>query len=184
MNALPAGETSQYVYIFTKDLGLVGAHAQNTRNINSKLRYALNVPAKSHVSLVRGKNVWRLISAIPDKQLYIIFKNSPEKLKVCANVFSLLKKLLAGEEANPELFSLVDSFLIFLQTDLSDEEIKNAETIFLIRMLSILGYMPDNDIVREFAFGDDWNTEIIMKITSLRKEAVKIINESLRATDL
>ena len=57
LEAKPIGETSQYVYVFTRELGLVGAHAQNTRHITSKLRYALDAPARSTVSLVRGKHV-------------------------------------------------------------------------------------------------------------------------------
>lgn len=192
---VPSGEASRYVYIFTKDLGLVGAHAQNTRNISSKLRYALDAPARSRVSLVRGKNSWRLVSAVPDKRFCAVFAENSEKIRLCARTFSLIKKLLAGEEANERLFSVVSDFLDFLETmetdgvgkdgkDGKDENVKNVEAVLLLRILHLLGYLPENKLTREFARGAVWNEEIVRAMSPYRKEAVKIINESLRASDL
>ncbi|MEK7390557.1 MAG: recombination protein O N-terminal domain-containing protein [Patescibacteria group bacterium] len=183
LGSAPSGEASRYVYVFTKDLGLVGAHAQNTRNINSKLRYALDAPARSHVSLVRGKNMWRLISAVPDKRFYSVFKENPEKQRLCARTFSLIKKLLAGEEANPELFAVVNEFLDFIEKE-EQNTLKDVEAILVLRILHYLGYIPGNDLTRQFAHSTGWNSEIISAMAPRRKEAVKIINESLRETGL
>lgn len=185
LNALPSGESSQYVFVFTRDLGLVGAKAQNTRHISSKLRYALNFPAKSNVSLVRGKSTWRLVSAVPDKQFYHQFKSEPEKLRVCVQTFSLVKKILAGEEANQDLFDLLDGFLIFLsENDLSSEQLKNLEAVMIVRLLRLTGYLPDDPLVRELINDTDWRPETIANVSENRKGIIKIINESLRATGL
>ncbi len=174
------------MFIFTRDLGLVGAHAQSTRRVDSKLRYALDAPSRSTVSLVRGKNMWRLKSAVPDKRFYSVFKENQEKFKLCTRTFSLLKKLLAGEEANAPLFDLVNNFLDFLEekeiTDVND--FKNLETIIMLRILYVLGYVPENDLTRQFAHSTEWTMEIIKAIEPQRKEAVVIINESLRASEL
>lgn len=185
LNAAPAGESSRYVFIFTRDLGLVGAHAQNTRSISSKLRYSISAPAKSVVSLVRGKNVWRLISAVPDKQLFYLFRDEPDKLKLCVQVFALYKKILAGEEANPELYSLLENFIEFLEKEkLDSEQIKNAETVFIVRFLKITGYLPDEKITKEISAGREWNTDLLSGVSLQRKDIVRIINESLKAADL
>lgn len=179
----PSGEASRYVHVFTKDIGLIGAHVQNARNINSKLRYALDAPARSHVSLVRGKNMWRLVSAVPDKRFYSVFKENPEKQRLCARTFSLIKKLLPGEEPNPELFAAVDEFLDFIEKE-EQNTLKDVEAILVLRILHILGYILENDLTRKFARSTGWNSEIVSAMTSQRKEAIQIINESLRETGL
>lgn len=198
LGSAPSGEASRYVYVFTKDLGLVGAHAQNARNINSKLRYALDAPARSQVSLVRGKNMWRLVSAIPDKRFYSVFRENPEKQQLCARTFSLIKKLLAGEESNPELFSAINEFLDFVAMegksrvggDLVGErndaclDLKDIEAILVLRILHFLGYIPENDLTRQFAHSAGWNSEIVSAMTPRRREAIRIINESMRETGL
>lgn len=184
ISSLPAGESSRYIYIFTKDLGLVGAHAQNTRHVNSKLRYALDVPAMSQVSLVRGRNMWRLVSAVPEKRYISLFEDSPEKVKLCIQVFLLIKKLVAGEESNHTLFFTISSFLDFLENSSEQVDIKNIESIALLRILHILGYIPENELTIKFARHNDWSIDIVDSMTHWRKEAVKIINESLSATGL
>lgn len=197
------------MYVFTKDLGLVGAHAQNTRHVTSKLRYALDAPSRSHMSLIRGKNMWRIKSAMPDKRYAAIFRTHQEKYLLCVRTFSLLKKLLAGEEANPELFDLINNFLEFLEqtkeyeilpdgqpdefdeffgekgkNELALEGLKNLEAILLLRILNLLGYVPVNELTVQFAQGSEWNSEIAAAMGSRRKEAIAIINESLRASHL
>jgi DNA repair protein RecO len=187
--ATPSGEASRFVYVFTKDLGLVGAHAQNARSVKSKIRYAIDAPARAQVALVRGKNMWRLVNAVPDKRFVSVFGVGTEKFELCARIFSLIKKLMPGEEANPVLFSLIDSFLEFIETNSNDSDsldfdLKAAEAILILRMLHILGYIPDHSLATEFAQGTEWNPEIVSAMIPQRKEAVKVINGSLRATGL
>lgn len=172
--------------MFTRDLGLVGAHAQNTRSINSKLRYALDAPARAVVSLIRGKHMWRLANAVPDKGFYSLWRESPEKQKLCTRTFSLLKKLLAGEDPNPELFTTVDTFLTFLEgNDFSHaDDIKNIEAIIVLRILYLLGYVPENEALKQFFETKEWDVEIINAMSDHRKEAIKVINESLKETGL
>lgn len=188
LGGLPAGESSRFIYVFTRDLGLVGAHAQNTRNINSKLRYALDSFSRAEVSLVRGKSKWRLISAVPEKSFYTIFKNEPEKQKLAAQVLTLVKKLVAGEEPNVELFEMVNEFLEFLASanfsPATTEDLKNAETVLLIRLLNMLGYMPDTENLKKFTVSTVWSREVVSSVLPVRREAIKIINDSLRATGL
>lgn len=190
MGGTPSGEASRFIFIFTRDLGLVGAHAQNTRHVSSKLRYALDAPARSTVSLVRGKSMWRLVSAVPETRFVTFFDDEPEKLALVVRIFSLLKKLLPGEEADPRLFDLIDSFFEFLKTTsfrqggAGDVEIKDAEAVLVLRILHRLGYIPDTDLARQFAHDTDWTIDLVAAMSSRRKEAVSVINESLKATDL
>ncbi len=187
LDTQPSGESSQYVYVFTRDLGLVGAHAQNTRHVSSKLRYALDAPARSTVSLVRGKNMWRLISAVPEKSFYSLFRDNPEKQILTAQTFFLIKKLLAGEEPNIELFQMVNESLDFLENDINTtvpDHIKNFEAILLLRILHILGYIPETENLKKFYISTEWGMGMIESFTPFRKTAVGVVNESLRETGL
>ncbi len=187
-----SGEASRFIYIYTKELGLVGAHAQNTRSVNSKLRYALDAPALATVSLVRGKNMWRLKSAVPEKRYASVFKEDQEKLQLCARVFALIRTLVAGEEANPELFDLVHGFLEFIEKDFNGNvsgdsaaaDIKNAEAVLILRVLHMLGYIPDSELAQQFAYGNEWSADIVKAMATHKKEAILVINESLRASGL
>ncbi|HEY4493311.1 MAG TPA: recombination protein O N-terminal domain-containing protein [Candidatus Paceibacterota bacterium] len=58
-----SGEASKVFTLFTRELGLVYAYARSVREVRSKLRY--NLPLYSHtlVSLVPGREYWRLVGA-------------------------------------------------------------------------------------------------------------------------
>src|SRR5689334_20839105 len=116
LSSEPTGEASKYVYLFTRDLGLVGERAQSSRSVASKLRFALEPLSHSKVSLVRGKNSWRLTNAAPEENLFMKLRDNREKLVLCANVFALIKKLLAGEEKNHELFTTLSDAIDFIKT--------------------------------------------------------------------
>src|SRR5947207_241148 len=92
------GEANRYFHIFTRDLGMIQATAQGVRLIESKLRYSLQDYSLSHLSLVRGKDVWRITSASKLFNLHEEFGR--EQFTVFARVFSLLRRLIAGEAKN------------------------------------------------------------------------------------
>ena len=77
------GEANKYFRIFTKDFGMVGAMAQGIRLLQSKLRYSLQDYSYSKISLVRGKQVWRIVGAIKEKNLYESL-NNPVKFEILA----------------------------------------------------------------------------------------------------
>ncbi len=187
LDTTDTGETSHYVSIFTRDLGLVGARAQNTRSVKSKLRYALDAPARSTVSLIRGKHTWKLISAIPDKSFFAVFRGNEQKQIISARVFFLIKRLLAGEESNKELFDVVNTGLDFLERGIPEadaEQTRNFEAVIILRILHILGYVPERDDLKSFYGTTDWNTDMVQALGLKRREAIQVINESLKETGL
>lgn len=185
LGSVPAKDSSRYIYIFTKDIGLVGAHAQNARSLKSKLRYALDDFSFSKISLVKGKNSWRITGATPEKRFYSVFSGKRDKLILCANILSSIRTLVAGEEKNPELFSIVHSGLSFIENeDLSNALLGNVEAIFMLRILNNLGYFGGEENLREFAQGNEWSKELVESMTPFRKEAVKVVNRALHETHL
>jgi len=75
-----AGEANKYYFLLTRELGLIHAFAQGVRELKSKLRYSLAELSYVKVSLVRGKEKWRLTSVVPLPELDGL-KNSGEKKK-------------------------------------------------------------------------------------------------------
>ena len=64
LKSYESGESDRVFALYTHDFGLVYARATSIRSEKSKMRYALQTCARAHVSLVKGKNGWRLAGAI------------------------------------------------------------------------------------------------------------------------
>ena len=194
LGGLPVGESSRFVFLFTKDLGLVGARVQNARSVSSKLRYSLDDLSLSKVSLVRGRNVWRLTNAAPQKSLFSIFRNQPEILLLVTRILGTIKMLVAGEEVNRELFSILNEAFLFLENEsstekLTVEEIKNAEVILMLRILNNLGYFGSHNELGEFVVVAEspektWSRDLLSRMQKERSKAILVINSSLKASNL
>lgn len=173
------------MFLFTRELGLVGAHAQSSRQTKSKLRYALDDLSFSKVSLVRGKNTWRLTNAVFQQNFFTTFREDRAKLVVCANVLKLIQKLVAGEEKNEKLFEIVErGFSFLLENTLSEEGVHNTEAIFVLRILDNLGYFGGSEALSGFVASDAWSLEMIKEMSVQRKNAIYVINKSLEASHL
>lgn len=185
LGGFPVGEASRYVYVFTKDIGLVGVHAQSTRAIHSKLRYALNDLSYSSLSLVRGKHSWKLTNAAPQKNFFTLFRGDESKLVLTARILSLLKKLVPGEEKNPDLFEVIHKGIVYLESvNVTEEELKNIEALIMLRMVSILGYVGSEQEFMVFLHSNEVNKTLIEGMRTVRKSAVIAINKALKESGL
>jgi len=129
----PLREADRVYTIMTRDLGLVQATALGVRKEASKLRGALEPFVLSKISLVRGKEHWRVTSA------ECIQSISPTP--TVARPLVLLEKLVRGEASHPELFDAVEDAL------LSAEPYDEMSEIRLVsRMLFHLGYLKEDDL--------------------------------------
>ena len=176
------GEAGKYYSIFTRDLGMIYASAQGIRKMSSKLRFVLQDFSYVKIDLVRGKDFWRLTSASKTNILDNISKN-PETFKVFANIGKLLQRLLAGEEKNEELFADLLSGLIILEKSKIKEELRNVEAIIVLRMLNNLGYIGNDEILKNIIkspFGED----LIFEVGKSRLKILSEINKALGETHL
>ena len=67
LGSSPKGEDSKLLRLYTRELGLVYAHAQAVRKLSSKLRFTLQDFSRASVDLVRGKEIWRVTTATPNR---------------------------------------------------------------------------------------------------------------------
>jgi recombinational DNA repair protein (RecF pathway) len=176
------------------------AVAQGVRLGVSKLRYHTQDFAYATFSLVRGKEVWRLIGATPIEDNDTVVDEVQSNTKdvkheveiLHARVFSLLKRLLHGEEANESLFSILVGFREYIKTvDIDPVDIEYIECIVVLRILYVLGYVEhtskENTDLAVF-FSDrtltEWSPDMLARMKQIRPLAVRIINEGLKASQL
>ncbi|MEI8130779.1 MAG: recombination protein O N-terminal domain-containing protein, partial [bacterium] len=108
LGSYQTGEDSKIIVLYATGLGLVRAKAQGVRKLSSKLRFTLQNFSHAKVDLVRGKEIWRITTAVPvDSNTDILC--FPEREQVIARISSLVTRLVAGEEHNDELFFLLSS---------------------------------------------------------------------------
>lgn len=177
------GEANRYLFIFTRDFGLVRASAQSLRKATSKLRFSLQDFSYSRVDLVRGQEFWRVTNA---KQIsgYEKFNKSPDAIKMLANIFRLIKRLCHGEEENPELFEYLKEIYAFLETEkLDGEDIKNFEAVSVLKILHCLGYIGDSKDLSIFV-SSNLSHSMLGQAKLARRTLIEEINKSLRESQL
>ena len=147
LGSTSVGEANRFIDMFTKDLGRVRAVARSVREERSKLRFSLQDFSISDVSLVRGKEVWRIVGAENQFNFHNELKGRIEERNTIVRLLSLLKRLLNGEEENTVLFRVISDSLSFLRTTtLNKEELNSFECLVALRVLYNLGYLAkDND---------------------------------------
>jgi DNA repair protein RecO (recombination protein O) len=129
----PLREADRVYSILTRDLGLIRATAIGVRKDASKLRGSLEPLTLSAISLVRGKEYWRITSAEVIQEI----KSEPAVLRPLI----LLEKLVQGESAHPEIFDAVKEMILSRKPE--DEMF---EVRFVATILFHLGYLNREDL--------------------------------------
>ena len=173
VNSTPYGEAGKFLLLFTRDFGMIGAVAQGIRLAKSKLRYHVQDYSFCSVSIVRGKEVWRLVGAheIP---------NDEKKGILHIKILKLLKRLLQGEERNEKLFSIVNALY---EINIKKEDYEAVECLIILRILNSLGYISSKEFNSLFD-KDIINDEVISHTRENKIRIIKVINSALKESQL
>jgi recombinational DNA repair protein (RecF pathway) len=137
LSRAPSGEANAFVTLLTSGLGLVRARAQGVRRPGAKLAAALATCAESDMVLVRGKEGWRIVGAVLEKNWFMHIECTTSRARV-ARVSGLLLRLVTGEEHDSALFPIMSGF--FEAVALLPEEVHEAaEVLVVLRILAALG---------------------------------------------
>lgn len=136
LSEVPRREADRLYTILTEEFGLVRATAAGVRKIASKLKGSLEPYSFTKVSLVKGKDMWRITST----ELIESIDPSAD----VARPLGLLEKMLAGESAHPELYKVVEEKLLGRK-----ERGGDFEERFVAEILFHLGYLQDEDLKLE-----------------------------------
>jgi recombinational DNA repair protein (RecF pathway) len=172
VHSSPHGESGKFLLIFTKDFGMIGATAQGIRLDQSKLRYHVQDFDFANLSIVRGKEVWRLTGA---------HELEHEKItKVHIQVLKLLKRLLQGEDKNEKLFEIINE----LYKTKIIEDAESVESLTVLRILHSLGYVKNNTLFIELLSSYEITPEFIDYTKQHKSLIIKEINTALKESHL
>lgn len=185
LGGVNTGESSRYLSLLTKDLGLVRAMARSLRKEKSKLRYSLQEYSHSTVSLVRGRDIWRVIGAQAKYNFYENLRDDKRKQIMLARIAALVKRMLPAEEHNDYLFSTFAEGVLFVwDTQLTDDELYFVEYIVVLRILYSLGYVPETATFENFFDSASITHELLSRVEKVKRDALVTINHSLKESHL
>lgn len=131
--------------LFTREAGMIHAHARSVREERSKQRFALQICSHIRVTLVRGKSGWKIAGVEPIRNLYA-GSETREARAFLRNIILLLRRVIQGETAHAEIF---DDVLRALER-LPEHTPHKLETILSLRILHALGYVALSTVSSPF----------------------------------
>ena len=173
----PIREHDASIVLATVDFGIIRARAMGVRKPGSKMAIGLQTFTQSEITLIRGKEGWRLTGALPIKNWAgeLTFEARPRAARVC----ELMQRLSHGEEAEPRLYEEALAFAEALPS-LHGEGQDSAECLAALRVLHILGHdageLPGG-------FGD-YGTEALAVVADNRKGYIARVNNGITASGL
>lgn len=135
LTTYPQGESSLVYKLLTKSKGVLYAHGRSVRELKNRNRYALQVGHKPIVTLVRGRETWRITTA----QHSPFECTTTQHMSAVRRVLYLAGKYMPIEDSVPEIFEDIEHFVKALCTH--PEHTVLIEAIIVLRILDRLGYV-------------------------------------------
>lgn len=149
LKVVPTGEANARVWLLTRDMGLVVASVQGVRKARAKLSSALIEYAVVHADLVKGREVWRLISLQMRRQPIVEIADNAYARPFVRSL-SFVERLVVGEGIpHEDLFAHLETLADFIQTarDISPEIV---DTLSLWKIATMLGYIAVEENQEKF----------------------------------
>ena len=172
-------EADRIFSLYTEEFGMIRASAIAVRKMQSKLRPHLADFSLVHVSLVRGRDHWRITSARREREL-------PDFAAPCGKAFvraiSLILRLVRGERVDPKLFSILRSaYTVLFETGV---DALSFEIGIVLKILHELGYVDPKDPFDDFLKNPEFSVATLSQFAPLARRAVSLVNSSLRESQL
>lgn len=165
--------------LFTRDAGMVYAHAQSVREERSKHRFALQECGHVRVTLVRGKTGWRVIGVEPLGNFYT-YAQSREARAFVRNILLLVRRFLLGETPHEKIFDEI----VFTCTHLDIFIPSKLESVLSLRILHSLGYIGESDDTHHLIIESISELTINVIPEEVEKKAKALIAKALTESHL
>ena len=108
-----------------------------------------------------------------------------ERERILRNVSALLLRLFEVEVPHQEMYdALVETFRFLKEEALTEEEVKNAECLLVMRILNELGYFPEHPLFDTFIGVRKLSKGFVEEFKPHRALALSQINKSLKESHL
>jgi recombinational DNA repair protein (RecF pathway) len=190
--ASTAGKEADRRYaLLTRELGLVWAGASGVRRSGSKLRYALQEFSCVHVSLVRGREVWRITNAVAGENLYAKYRGEAHALTAIAKLFKLITRMYPEGEKHERFFDDLSAAFDFLSAQahantsgsIGPGQAGAFEHVLAIRLLRQLGYIGEDAALKPF-LTSLWSVDMLKDAHIARRAIRSAISSSLEQSQL
>ncbi len=132
INRYPHGESNFTYKLLTEKFGMLYAHGQGVRELKSRNRYALQTGKLLEVTLVKGREVWRITGAVRKED-----ESSMGSLGK-RRVLTTTGKLLALEDDMREVFEILRQYALSTIGDGQDDLV---EALVMLRIMDKLGFV-------------------------------------------
>jgi recombinational DNA repair protein (RecF pathway) len=160
---------------------LVVAAVQGVRKSGSKLAMQLSEYAYVSVDLVRGKEVWRLVTIVQIENPFLEngTKTPLELGRSYVRTLNAVERFCQGEEEHEELFKHLVSCLHAVHASGIDP--KSFDTLSLWKVLVLLGY---GHTTHETLLANDFIETVRTISADQRTQLVKEVNTVIKETQL
>lgn len=179
LKSTDSGEANKMIWLFTKDFGLVVAKVQGVKKDGAKLRAHLLDYTLVDVDLVKGRDVWRLISAKVDVNPFS-GKYDAKRARSYIRALGLVNRFCIEEGEEPELFDHLEKVLQTLKVPSKNDQFFDA--IVLWKVLVILGYLEVEESMKEL-FSQNL-LDISDSPKSILKKIIKDVTDAINRTHL
>lgn len=176
----PLGEANARVWLFTRELGLVVATVQGVRKQGAKLQMQLSDYALVSADLVRGKDVWRLVSATEISNPFL-GKRRNGLGRAYVRTLGAVERFCHGEEANAVLFEHLLACLEGIDHKELDE--RSFDTLSVWKVMAMLGYIDIEEADKRF-FTDPFVDGVRVMDGASCARLIRETNDTIKETHL
>lgn len=184
----PSKDADVSVLLFTEQFGLLYATAKSARHIWSKLKPSLQTTSFSSISMVKGREIWRITNA--KKHIALYDRRLSVELRVLfVRLLEHVARFCPKEVSESQVFMDLKSIasFIFLEhaTLQTSEKIYACEQWFLIRLLYNLGYIQNTEYIHN-TLTEVMSHNILRYLTEdeVSKKVQKIIDHAIQQSHL
>ena len=140
------GEADRYIQFFTKDWGMISVLAKSARK--SKRRYVGGLDLFCHNEIfLRGDpkdkpylNELSVLNSFPK------LRENLDKVLLAGKIAQWIKKLANNPTPMPAIYSLIGQSLALIEKEQNIEKLDLLNTIFKLKLLSLIGLKPRVDV--------------------------------------
>lgn len=172
------GENDFVYKVWTKDFGIIFVLAKSIRKINAKLRMNSKKNEFLNITLVKGKDIWRLTGVGYGLGIYI--EENETLIKIKYLIGEIINRFLEENKSYKKLFERLKS--IYLDTNFQKLEIKKIQLLIYYIVLVDTGYadakiigVKDLESYKKLSSSDIY-VNFILNEEEIKKHTKDIIN--------
>jgi len=128
--------------LFTRELGMIFANAKSVREERSKQRFSLQDFSLINVSLIKGKQGWR-VGSVEEVENFYAQADTRAKRGDVVLIFKTLRRFIQGEGEIPNLFDFCVAANRTLIKKVEDNSV--LANLIQLKILFELGYVDKSD---------------------------------------